>query len=75
MLLVGTRLRYLALISTLSVKAVSIGYSGIYMLVSGVICHWEAKKTRGKKPKGFIHLDLNDPAQLTFAMVKALKKE
>ena len=33
------------------------------------------QKTRGKKPKGFIHLDLNDPAQLSFAMVKALKKE
>ncbi len=33
------------------------------------------QKTRGKKPKRFIHFDLNDPAQLTLAVVKALKKE
>jgi hypothetical protein len=32
-------------------------------------------KTRGKKPRGFLPLDLNDPEQLTLAIVKALMGE
>ena len=32
-------------------------------------------KTRGKKPKGFLPLDLNDPEQLTLTVVKALMGE
>ena len=32
-------------------------------------------KTRGKKAKGFLPLDLNDPEQLTLAVVKAVLGE
>jgi hypothetical protein len=32
-------------------------------------------KTRGKKPKGFVPLDLNGPEQLTLDVVKVLLDE
>ena len=32
-------------------------------------------KTRGRRPKGFLPLDLNDPEQLSLTLVKALMSE
>ena len=43
--------------------------------ISSHLKMFSGTKTRRKKPIGFLPLDLNDPEQLTLAMVKALMGE